>query len=323
MSLLLMLDDEKHLEKSTMALCDLFGGGDNHKELRLRLLMWLYNTFNQPTFPLRYTIFQRIVKFASAHGLFEQIVPYLEYLDNWMVDWDLKPKQKEELFLEVSGYMRDIGKKMDAYNYLKRHIHLFQGRPEKELAGADVEKNTIQLVKDAIMLPMVMQVDDVLALDAVKTLRKSKQKELVGLLDIFLSGSFDDLRKFHDKNKKLFTDHPDLKFEDVTSKVRLLTLATLAQGKSEVPLADVAKALQEEPDQVEKWVVKAISEDVIDGRIDQLNSRVLVKSNFQRKFGKEEWKFLDTKLSTWIENLESLIKLVGAQKEREKMAYAN
>jgi len=321
--LLLMLDDEAHLEKSTMALCDLFGGGAAHKELRLRLLMWLYNTFNQPTFPLRYTIFQRILKYASEQGLFDQIVPYLEYLESWMSDWDLKPKQKEELFLEVSGYMREIGKKLEAFNYLKRHISMFQGRSEKELASPSIEKATIQLVKDAIMLPMVMQVDDVLALDAVKTLRKSKQKELVGLLDIFLSGGVDDLRKFHDKNKKLFTEHPDLKFEDVTSKVRLLTLATLAQGKSEVPLADVATALQEQPDQVEKWVVKAISEDVIDGRIDQLNQRVLVKSNFQRKFGKEEWNFLDEKLSTWIDNLESLIKLVGVQKEREKMLAAS
>merc|ERR1719359_360576 len=200
---------------------------------------------------------------------------------------------------------------------------MFQGRSPKELTSPEVEKNTIQLVKDAIMLPMVMQVDDVLVLDAVKTLRKSKQKELVGLLDIFLSGTFDDLRSFESKNKKLFSDHPDLKFEDVTSKVRLLTLATLAQGKSEVPLADVAKALQEAPEQVEKWVVKAISEDVIDGRIDQLNQRVLVKSNFQRKFGKEEWNFLDEKLSTWIDNLESLIKLVGVQKEREKMLSAS
>merc|ERR1712098_983277 len=93
-----------------------------------------------------------------------------------------------------------------------------------------------------------------------------------------------------------------------------------AQGKSEISLADVATSLQEVPDQVEKWVVKAISEDVIDGRIDQLSQKVLVKSAFQRKFGQEEWKFLDGKLDSWIGNLESLIKLVGLQKEREKMA---
>ena len=44
---------------------------------------------------------------------------------------------------------------------------------------------------------------------------------------------------------------------------------------------------QEEEENVEKWVVRAISEGVIDGRIDQLNRKVLVKSSFQRKFEKE------------------------------------
>merc|ERR1712224_448235 len=142
-----MLEDEQHLEKSTMRLCDLFSGGTNHKELRLRLLMWLYNTFNQPTFPLRYTIFQCILKYASSQGLFDQIVPYLEYLDSWMQDWNLSQQDQGKLFLEVSEYMREIGKKLEAFNYLKRHLHLYQGKKAAELSEAACEKNTIQLVK--------------------------------------------------------------------------------------------------------------------------------------------------------------------------------
>jgi len=61
--------------------------------------------------------------------------------------------------------------------------------------------------------------------------------------------------------------------------------------------------------------VKALSEGVIDGRIDQLNRKVLVKSSFQRKFEKEEWAFLDSKLSNWIDNLENVIKFIGEQKK--------
>lgn len=98
------------------------------------------------------------------------------------------------------------------------------------------------------------------------------------------------------------------------SKIRLLTLATLAHGKSEIELDQVAEAIQEESDNVERWVVRAISEGFIDGRIDQLNHKVLVKSAFQRKFEKEEWKFLDSKLTQWINNLESVIKFIGDQK---------
>ena len=47
---------------------------------------------------------------------------------------------------------------------------------------------------------------------------------------------------------------------------------------------EVANAFEESVDNVERWFVKALSESVIDGRIDQLNRKVLVKSSFPRKF---------------------------------------
>merc|ERR1712151_495305 len=106
------------------------------------------------------------------------------------------------------------------------------------------------------------------------------------------------------------------------SKIKLLTLATLAQSRSEMSLAEVAQGLEESEDNVERWVVRAISEGVIDGRIDQLNHEVLVKSAFQREFGKAEWKFLDDKLTQWTENLEHVIKFIGEQKKIRESTVA-
>merc|ERR1719221_1128168 len=102
------------------------------------------------------------------------------------------------------------------------------------------------------------------------------------------------------------------------SKIRLLTLASMAHGQSEIALSEVAKELEENEDGVERWVVRAISEGVIDGRIDQLNHKVLVKSAFQRKFAKEEWTFLDSKLTQWIDNLEHVIKQIGDHKSSKE-----
>merc|ERR1712151_1028157 len=159
------------------------------------------------------------------------------------------------------------------------------------------------------------------SLDTVKALKSSKKyADLVSLCGIFLSGTVNDLRDFHAKKKNLFDEH-ELSFQDAMSKIRLLTLATLAHGRSEMSLSEVAQALEESEDGVEPWVVRAISEGVIDGRIDQLNCKVLVKSAFQRKFEKDEWAFLDTKLTQWIDNLESVIKFIGDQKStRDNLA---
>mmetsp|Transcript_61546 Transcript_61546/g.133202 ORF Transcript_61546/g.133202 Transcript_61546/m.133202 type:complete len:421 (-) Transcript_61546:101-1363(-) len=313
---LLQIEDQDHLERAVQTLCDLFSGGSGQAELRLRLLMMLYNTWTPPT---RYRVFKRILEHAAKTELFDQVVGYLEHLDDWMEEWApvLTVEDKRELHCNISSYMRAMGKRVDAFQHLKKYSLLFQGESSEACNAKPVREVTIQLLKDAVQLPTVIQFDDILAYDTVKALATTKtdHKDLVDLCKVFLSGTVNDLRDFHTKNKKLFGDKEDqLSFEDTMSKIRLLTLATLAHGRAEIDLAEVAAALEESEDNVEPWVVRAISEGVIDGRIDQLNRKVLVKSSFQRTFEKKEWAFLDTKLSQWIDNLENVIVFIGEQK---------
>jgi len=266
----------------------------------------------------RYRVFKHTVDYAAKARLFDQVLPYLEYLDSWMVDWeaagDMNLEDKRTLFWDLSNYMRDLSKRVDAFLYLKRYAQLFQGEKEAELAKPKVAEATIMLLKDALQLASVIQFDDILALDTVKACATGKDKPLIDVCKLFLNGDVKDLDKFHKGNEKIFKEH-DLNFEDLRAKMRLLTLATKVHGKPEISLADVAKDLEESEDKVEKWVVKALSEGVIDGRIDQLNHKVLVKSAFQREFGKAEWAFLDSKLTQWTENLENVIKFIGEQKQ--------
>eukprot|EP00931_Biecheleriopsis_adriatica_P006260 TRINITY_DN10768_c0_g1_i1.p1 TRINITY_DN10768_c0_g1~~TRINITY_DN10768_c0_g1_i1.p1 ORF type:complete len:431 (+),score=144.54 TRINITY_DN10768_c0_g1_i1:36-1295(+) len=318
MSMLLLLEDKDHLDQATTRLCELFSeSSEQQPELRLRLLMMLYNTFNNPTFELRYRVFKHTVDYAAKAEMFDQILPYLDYLDAWMADWDsyLTIDDKRNLYADLSKYMRNFGKKVDAFLYLKMFHSSFQGESAEKLNKKEVADATVELIKDAIVLPSVIQFDDILALDTVSALRKTKQEGLVQLCEVFLSGTVDDLKEFQKKNSKLFDEH-GLNYQEVMSKIRLLTLATMAQGQSELSLDDIAKRLEESPTNVEPWVVRAISEGVVDGRIDQLNRKVLVKSSFQRKFEKNEWAFLDGKLTQWIDNLEHVIKFLGEQKKQ-------
>jgi len=320
LSMLISFEDSDALDKSTERLCKLFADSTTQQpELRLRLLMMLYNTFNNPSMPHRYRVFKHIVDYAAKAGLFDQILPYLEYLDSWMVDWEdsedgLNQEDKRSLFWDLSNYMRTLGKRTDAFLFLKRYVQLFQGEQEAELKGAKVQDATIQLLKDALQLPTVIQFDDILGYDTVKACAKGKQAKLVELCTLFLNGDVKDLDNFHKENEAVFKEH-ELNFQDAMSKMRLLTLATRVHGKSEITLKEVAAALEEKEDNVERWVVRALSEGVIDGRIDQLNHKVLVKSAFQREFGKVEWSFLDSKLTQWTENLENVIKFIGEQKK--------
>merc|ERR1719491_383082 len=275
----------------------------------------------------KFRVFMYIIDYAAKAGLFEQVLPYLDYLDSWMTDWEhsgLQLEDKHKLYLNLSQYMRelgqrDLGKRVDAFLYLKKYAQLFQAESESasELSEEEVQEPTLQLLKDAIQLPSVIQFDDLLHFKTVKALEKGKHQNLVKLCRVFLTGDVNDLRNFQKKNPKLFKEH-DLDFDAAMSKIRLLTLATAVHGKSEISLAEVAEALEESEENVEHWVVKALSEGVIDGRIDQLNHKVLVKSAFQRQFGAEEWGFLDKKLTAWTDNLENVIKFIEDQKRKRE-----
>ena len=92
--------------------------------------------------------------------------------------------------------MRAYGKKQEAFQYLKMYHSLFQGEPTDALTKPEVADQTIQLIKDAITLPVVIQFDDILMLDSVKALKSTKQGALVTLCEVFLSGTVDDLKEF-------------------------------------------------------------------------------------------------------------------------------
>jgi translation initiation factor 3 subunit M len=314
-SMLLMLDETEKFDQATTRLCEIFTAKtDQQPELRLRLLMMLYNTFT-PSLEFRYRVFKYILDYANQASLFDQVLPYLEFLDAWMADWGphINLNDKRTLFLDVATYMRNMGKRVDSFLHLKRYHQLYQSEEGDVLKDKTVHSSTVQLLVDAVSLPSVIQFDDLLSLDTVKALAKTKDKDLVELCKVFYSGTVNDLRDFQKKHAALFKQH-EIEFQECMSKIKLLTLATLALHRSEITLAEIAKKLDESEEDVERWVVRAISEGIIDGRIDQLNHKVIVKSAFQRKFEKEEWAFLDSKLSQWIDNLESVITHIGKQK---------
>jgi len=198
---------------------------------------------------------------------------------------------------------------------LKKHVSLFAKEAAGVLNNAETQKATAQLCRDAVVAPNTLQVDDILCLDAVKALSKSSGdgQKLVQLLEIFRSGTIDDFQKFEKANASVFKTY-DIDTKVTLDKVRLLSLATLAEGKQELSLAEVAKGLQVKEDDVEMWIVKGIGCGVIDGRLDQVRNVVIVKSTLLRQFGKEQWGQMADRLDQWMGNIDSLIDMVGKTK---------
>lgn len=58
---------------------------------------------------------------------------------------------------------------------------------------------------------------------------------------------------------------------------------------------------------VEEWVVKAITAGLVDARIDELKKVVVVSRYSQREFGDENWRQLAARLTTWRSNVAAML----------------
>jgi len=100
-------------------------------------------------------------------------------------------------------------------------------------------------------------------------------------------------------------------------KIKLLTLVSLASANSSVPYAHIAQELKIDEDQVETWVITAITENLIDAKIDQRSKTVYITRALHRVFTTAQWKELKTKLTQWKKNVNILLQSLQNVKEEK------
>uniref|UniRef100_A0A453AC12 PCI domain-containing protein n=1 Tax=Aegilops tauschii subsp. strangulata TaxID=200361 RepID=A0A453AC12_AEGTS len=77
------------------------------------------------------------------------------------------------------------------------------------------------------------------------------------------------------------------------------------------------KPLRINDDEVEYWIVKAISSKILDCKVDQLNQLVIVSRHTARVFGMPQWQSLRSKLGVWRGNIANAINTIQANKVTE------
>jgi translation initiation factor 3 subunit M len=112
---------------------------------------------------------------------------------------------------------------------------------------------------------------------------------------------------------------------EMARKISLLTVASLAasaaanaDGLVELAYDGVAAALGVDAAAVEDWVIDAIGAGVIEGRMDQLQRRVIVKRAIPRAFDPQTaWPEIAAKAQEWVANIDELLAIIGkARAER-------
>ncbi|TPX67532.1 hypothetical protein SpCBS45565_g03680 [Spizellomyces sp. 'palustris'] len=284
--------------------------GTDKAHLRLKVLSNLYNNLESNS-PVRYDVFVAILNVAAEAGELDVLVPHLLSLDAWIAEWGVALNQRRALYLLISQKLEQSGEyTREAYEFLLKYLATFDNGDAKALQEA--KDAAIRAVKEAFRIPAVLDFEDLFKLQAVQALKPSK---LFDLLKIFLDESLKQYQEFVKANPG-FVDEHGLSEEDNLTKMRLLSMASLAAAnvQGEVGYDTIAQTLDVPEDEVEIWVINVIRAGLMDAKMNQLKRTVVVGRSVHRVFSETEWQQLNDKLNAWKANLKDVLQVISNAK---------
>ncbi|KAL5805754.1 hypothetical protein ACOSQ3_028659 [Xanthoceras sorbifolium] len=287
--------------------------------LRLKILFNLYNLLDNPY--SRFFVYMKALNLALNGKVNEHIIPSFKKIDSFLKEWNIDIKDKRELFLGIANVLKENkSSSKDSFKFLTKYLATFSG--EDEYTMGEAKEEAVRTIIEFVKAPDMFQCD-LLEMPAVGQLEKDAQYALVyQLLKIFLTQRLDAYIEFQAANSTLLKSY-GLVHEDCISKMRLMSLVDLGSNESgQIPYALIRDTLRISDDEVETWVVKAITAKLIDGKMDQMNEVVIVSRCTERVFGQQQWQTLRTKLATWRGNIANVINTIQANKITEDGAQA-
>ncbi|XP_031492861.1 uncharacterized protein LOC116259272 [Nymphaea colorata] len=283
--------------------------------LRLKILFNLYNLLEHPY--SRFFVYEKALELAIRGKVTESILPSFKKIDNFLKEWEIGPLEQRRLFLKISNVLGEIKSSSKEYfSFLTKYLATFSNEDAHTMSKAKpaAERAIFEFVKAPDMFQC-----DLLDMPAVRQLEKDGKYALAfQLLKIFLTQRLDAYLDFQAANSTLLKSH-GLVHEECITKMRLMSLVDLSSnGSSEIPYAMIRDTLRIKDDEVEYWVVRAISAKLLDCKMDQMNETVIVSRHTERMFGPSQWEVLRLRLEEWRANVTNALRTIQYNKASEE-----
>ncbi|GLE09422.1 hypothetical protein PINS_up021052 [Pythium insidiosum] len=266
---------------------------------------------------LRFATLLALIKYASETDSTELVSGYFDDVESLFEASTLTAERRRQLFLTIA----DVLAKADAKSikvlffldkYSRRLRALTRSRPLLARTSLCVRSSLCCSARVASFVARV----DIAANPAVRALKAdAKTAKLLELLDIVSTKTLQEYTAFHKAAGASFFSDNALSHEELTSTMRLFTLCSLPTGFDEQPYEKIAAALAIEEDDVEKWIVKAITSNLVTAKVDQLRRTVVITRVLQRGFGAEQWSEIHAKLQQYKKNVGALLDVVRTARQ--------
>ncbi|KAG7353891.1 PCI domain containing protein [Nitzschia inconspicua] len=238
---------------------------------QVTLLATLYNMRSDPSEKVGLIV--RMIRLASARDttLLEAPSSALAKLMDpsrliaILDEWNIPKSGRRELYRTAADGAKTPSAKQQ-FNLLVVETY---SKSDVDATGLEyAKKSAIGAIQDPVTL--FAQQRKILSLPAIEALDQSDVK-LLALLKVFQEGGIDDYFAYIKTNggDAVLTQW-GLSAEECARNMRILSLCSLAGEHEEIPYALVAERLQTSQEEVEKWVIAAVSSGLLSAKMDQL-----------------------------------------------------
>jgi translation initiation factor 3 subunit M len=304
----------QYLSEQPVTSSTLFGSS-----LALTTLTTIFNTLPSDS-DSRYHVFMAILKViraTSATQAFETLTTQLRTnVPKWLAAWQLDDEDARQLHIAIADVAAASGNNDMAFEYLLLALDTI---PPDQASSEEAQVLAKRTLTAAFTNPSITDFTPLTASDAIQALRRS-EAGLIELLEIFSSDDYSSYLDFIKSTSLSSLGLPDSASSVLETKIRLLTLATIAanaQNRS-VPYSEIAKALQIPASDIEIWVIDTIRAGLVEGKLSQMKQEFLVQRATYRVFGEKQWAEIQGRLMVWRRSLESVLGVIKS--EREKFA---
>jgi len=274
-----------------------------HEAARMKVLCNLFNYLDR-TSSSRFDLYYNLLILAGRTGAIDALKSQFSQIDQWVVDWSISTEQARTLYRTVHNVCGTAGEGSLGCTFLMKLLQTYDS-DEGDLTD-DVQALAAQLIKQTLGDPNVYDVEELFSLKAVTQLESQPVHKL---LTVFMKASLADFRAWT-------AEYPEglagfgLDEVELTRKARLLSLAKLAAEQRVVDFAKICEELDIPETEVEVWIIDVIRVGLIEAKVDQVKSQLLVSRSTHGTFETEAWTELKDQLTDWRTNIVSCQKVL-------------
>eukprot|EP00474_Spongospora_subterranea_P008935 CRZ09393.1 hypothetical protein [Spongospora subterranea] len=271
----------------------------NNARIRLYMMTGFFNAISSTSIKAR--VLLATLKFGLESGNASVLANSLPNTDQWIKDWALDSNSRFQL-LNLVAKVYDACGNCDLAQATR--IISLQCEVDDESAKSLQSETASEIVAYVLREGQILFLDNLLATLSSRAIGHSP---LMELLQLIVSGNFDQLNSFLTTNEALLSEF-NLNAEQLRVYMRSLILSTMSLSQNTLLLSSLIEPLSlSSLDEVEQCIIAAVCLGLIDAQIDQDEGSVYISGRVYTSLSKATWKSMQSRLTQMQEQVGTVL----------------